>query len=106
MDQVAMETQLHYYKAFVETLVYRLSVTSARLSALRASNEAAKVQTATRSVAESESNPPAAEPEDITQPVIHDVTQPLIREGESTLQADKPDAVKRESQSPKQAGPT
>ncbi len=39
MDQVPTETQLHYYKAFVETLVYRLSVTSARLSALRASTE-------------------------------------------------------------------
>ena len=51
MDQVALETQLHYYKAFVETLVYRLSVTSARLSALRASNEAAKVRSAERKLA-------------------------------------------------------
>jgi serine/threonine-protein kinase len=97
MDQVAMETQLHYYKAFVETLVYRLSVTSARLSALRASNEAAKVQTATRSVAESE---------DSTQPLIHETTQPIIRQGEDPAQAENPDTVPDESRPPKQTGAT
>lgn len=34
MDQIPSDTQLLYYKAFVETLVYRLSITSARLSAM------------------------------------------------------------------------
>lgn len=33
MDQVSMETQLKFYKVFTETLIYRLSVTSAKLSA-------------------------------------------------------------------------
>ncbi len=33
MDSVSLECQLHYYKAFTETLIYRLSLTSARLSA-------------------------------------------------------------------------
>ena len=34
MDQVAIATQLKFYKVFAETLIYRLSVTSARLSSL------------------------------------------------------------------------
>lgn len=34
MEQVSKECQLRYYKAFNETLIYRLAVTSARLSAI------------------------------------------------------------------------
>lgn len=33
IDSLAVETQLHYYKAFNETLIYRLLMTSAKLSA-------------------------------------------------------------------------
>jgi eukaryotic-like serine/threonine-protein kinase len=33
MDQLSMECQLRFYKVFTETLIYRLSVTSAKLSA-------------------------------------------------------------------------
>ena len=101
MDQVAMETQLHYYKAFVETLVYRLSVTSARLSALRASHETAKTQMSTRSAAEIEN---ATQPvvqdtrqpivEEVTQPVAEDVTLPLIKEGQSPPQGEQSGDVK------------
>lgn len=35
MDQLSVDTQLRYYKKFVETLIYRLSLTSAKLSAAR-----------------------------------------------------------------------
>jgi serine/threonine-protein kinase len=33
MESVSEKCQLRYYKAFTETLIYRLSLTSARLSA-------------------------------------------------------------------------
>ncbi len=33
MDQVSQECQLRFYKVFTETLIYRLSTTSAKLSA-------------------------------------------------------------------------
>ncbi|HUP92924.1 MAG TPA: cyclic nucleotide-binding domain-containing protein, partial [Solimonas sp.] len=33
MDQVSRDCQLRFYKVFTETLIYRLSVTSAKLSA-------------------------------------------------------------------------
>ena len=33
MDKVSQDCQLRFYKVFTETLVYRLSVTSAKLSA-------------------------------------------------------------------------
>jgi serine/threonine-protein kinase len=35
MDTVSKDCQLRYYKAFNETLIYRLALTSARLSALQ-----------------------------------------------------------------------
>ncbi|HEY0973397.1 MAG TPA: serine/threonine-protein kinase [Solimonas sp.] len=35
MNQVSTDCQLRFYKVFTETLIYRLSVTSAKLSALR-----------------------------------------------------------------------
>lgn len=35
MDHVSVETQLRYYKAFSETIIYRLMVTSARLAAAK-----------------------------------------------------------------------
>ena len=34
MDQVSRDCQLRFYKIFTQTLIYRLSVTSAKLSAL------------------------------------------------------------------------
>ena len=34
MDQVSRDCQLRFYKVFTETLIYRLSMTSAKLSAL------------------------------------------------------------------------
>ncbi|SFF63136.1 Cyclic nucleotide-binding domain-containing protein [Fontimonas thermophila] len=34
MEQVSRDCQLHFYKVFTETLIYRLSLTSAKLSAL------------------------------------------------------------------------
>ena len=34
MDQVSQECQLHFYKVFTETLIYRLSTTTAKLSAV------------------------------------------------------------------------
>ena len=33
MDKVSRDCQLRFYKVFTETLIYRLSVTSAKLSA-------------------------------------------------------------------------
>jgi serine/threonine-protein kinase len=33
MDSLSVETQLHFYKVFTETLIYRLAITSAKLSA-------------------------------------------------------------------------
>jgi serine/threonine protein kinase len=36
MDKVSRDCQLHFYKVFTQTLIYRLSVTSAKLSALTA----------------------------------------------------------------------
>ena len=41
MGDLSTDTQLHYYKAFTETLIYRLSVTSARLSAAHATKRSA-----------------------------------------------------------------
>ncbi len=34
MEQVSRDCQLRFYKVFTETLIYRLSLTSAKLSAL------------------------------------------------------------------------
>ena len=35
MDNASLETQLRYYKAFSEIIIYRLIVTSARLAAIK-----------------------------------------------------------------------
>jgi len=104
MDQVAMETQLHYYKAFVETLVYRLSVTSARLSALRASNEAKKRQEA-RVVAHADDVTTQPVVEDVVE-VAEDVTQPLIKEGDSEAQSRQTGEAQNPARAPSRNGVT